>query len=190
MPPSVLPLLLEVAEEHGGIVSAADAREAGISGNTLVRLAERGTLLRVARGVYRLPMFPAAASKHAELQAAVAWARANNGPQSAISHESALALYGISDVLPSRIHLTIDPKSRLRRAVPKLYVVHREPLAKSDHGVYEAIPTTTVARTIVDIARSGRHDLALAAIGDGRRLGFIKRAEEIVLRHEIEALVR
>ncbi len=187
MPPSVLPLLFEVAEDHDGIISASAARDAGIPANTLVRLAERGTLERVARGVYRLPMFPAAASKHAEFQAAVAWAGANNGPAAAISHESALSLFGISDALPGRIHLTIDPKSRVRRTIPKLYVVHREPLSPSDCASYEGVPVTTVERTIRDVARAGRNDLALAAIADGKRLGFINRSREAALRREIVA---
>lgn len=187
MPPSVLPLLFEVAENHDGIISASAARAAGVPANTLVRLAERGTLQRVARGVYRLPMFPAAASKHAELQAAIAWARANNGPAAVISHESALSLFGISDALPGRIHLTIDPKSRVRRAVPKLYLVHREALPKNDHASYEGVPVTTVERTIRDVARAGRNDLALSAIADGRRLGFLRKDREDVLRREILA---
>jgi predicted transcriptional regulator of viral defense system len=187
MPPSVLPLLFEVAEDHDGIISASAARAAGVPANTLVRLAERGTLQRVARGVYRLPMFPAAASKHADFQAAIAWARANNGPDAAISHESALSLFGISDALPERIHLTIDPKSRVRRAIPKRYAVHREGLAKSDHASYEGVPVTTVERTIRDVARAGRNDLALAAIDDARRLGFITKGRENVLRREIAA---
>jgi predicted transcriptional regulator of viral defense system len=35
-----------------------------------------------------------------------------------ISHESALALYGLSDVSPSKVHITLPPALRIRRTPP------------------------------------------------------------------------
>jgi predicted transcriptional regulator of viral defense system len=183
--PSLFPRLMALAEEHDGIIPATAARAAGILPNTLTRLAERGTLERVARGVYRLPAFPAAAAKHAQFQIAIAWASANNGPAAVVSHESALALFGVSDALPEKIHITINPKSRIRRATPKLYAVHRDALAPADRTTHDGVATTTVERAILDTARAGRNDLALGAIADARRLGYISKSTENRIRAQI-----
>ena len=51
--------LLPLAEQNDGFVTAAEARSLGITGSVLARLTQRGKLERVARGVYRIPYFPA-----------------------------------------------------------------------------------------------------------------------------------
>ena len=57
---------------------------------------------------YRLSRFPP--SRFEDLF--VAWLKC--GPKSAISHESALAIYDLSDVLPAEVHITV-PRTASRR---------------------------------------------------------------------------
>ena len=76
---------------------------------------------------------------------------ASNGPDLiALSHETALLLYGISDVNPSRVNLTVPVSARMRRVHPKWIAIHRANLAKGEIHIHEGMPVTTVERSILD----------------------------------------
>jgi predicted transcriptional regulator of viral defense system len=187
MPRSRFDELAALAEEHDGLLTAEQAREAGFTDSVLTRLVQRGRIERTARGVYRIPyVSPGRFSQYRE---AVLWAKANRGPnQAALSHTTALAVYGISDANPSLIHLTVPRSARLRRQMPKGLVLHREDLAPEDMTVEEGIPLTTISRTVADLLRSGgRLDLIRQAISDARREGLIRDGEAKQLRRRVEA---
>lgn len=74
----------------------------------LVHYVRTGKLIRLRRGIYRLLHFPA--GDHEDLVAAWLWSEMAG----VVSHETALDLHGLSDVLPSRLHLTL-PLARKRR---------------------------------------------------------------------------
>src|SRR5258708_36855288 len=98
--------LLPLAEQNEGLVAATQARSLGITDSVLARLTQRKKLERVARGVYRIPYFPA--DPLSQYREAVLWARASNGPEHvALSHQTALAVNGISAVNPARLHPTV-----------------------------------------------------------------------------------
>ena len=106
MPGSRFDELLALAGENDGLVTASQARAIGIVGSVLARLAQRGKLERVARGVYRIPHYPA--DRLSQYREAVSSARASHEPENvALSHETALAVYGISDVNPSRVYIAV-----------------------------------------------------------------------------------
>src|SRR5216684_254791 len=163
--------LVALAEEHDGLFTSGQARKAGFTDSVLVRLAQRGRLERTARGVYRIPYVPL--NRLSQYREAVLWGKANRGPMNiALSHETALVAYGISDTNPAAIHLTVPATARLRRAAPKVIVVHRADLKPDDIRIVEGLPLTTIARTVADLVESGsRVDLAKQAIADARREG-------------------
>ena len=169
--------LLPLAEQNDGLVTASQARALGIKDSVLTRLAQRGKLERVARGVYRIPHFPA--DPLSQYREAILWARASHGPkQVALSHETALGVYGISDVNPAHVHLTVPKHARLRRQKPKWVVIHRGDLAPSDVTTHEGLPVTTVAKSVMDVMeRTGRLGLARQALKDARKEGYISTAE-------------
>jgi predicted transcriptional regulator of viral defense system len=169
--------LLALAEENDGLVTASRARAIGIVDSVLARLTQRRKLERVARGVYRIPYFPA--DRLSQYREAVLWARASQGPeQVALSHETALGVYGISDVNPARVHLTVPKNARLRRQKPKWIVIHRGELSPSDVTTHEGLPVTTVAKSVLDVMETtGRLGLARQAIKDARKESFISAAE-------------
>ena len=187
MPRSRYDELVALAEEHNGLLTAKQAREAGVTDSVLARLVRRGRLERTARGVYRIPYVPP--DRFSQYRETVLWAKANRGPDgAALSHTTALAMYGISDVNPSLIHLTVPRSARLRRQMPKGVVLHREDLAPEEVAVEEGIPLTTIGRTVADLLRSGgRIDLIRQAISDARRDGLIRNDEAKQLRRRVEA---
>jgi predicted transcriptional regulator of viral defense system len=74
------------------------------------------------------------------------------GPKSPISHESALALYDLSDVLPEEIPVTIPRTESHRRKGIRLHTNH---LPSTDVVKREGLRVTLVPRTIADVARAG-----------------------------------
>ena len=187
MPRSRFVELAALAEENDGLVTAEQARAAGFTDSVLARLVQRRRIERIARGVYRIPYFsPGQFSQYRE---AVLWAKATRGPDPvALSHETALAVYGISDANPASIHLTVPSTARLRRRIPKGILVHHGDLSANDIAVQEGIPVTTIERTIADLLHSGgRTDLLKQAVSDARREGYITEADAARLRRRIES---
>jgi predicted transcriptional regulator of viral defense system len=136
-------VLWEVALTQHGFVTAAQGADLGLSPQTLQMLVHRGTLARVAHGVYRFPQYPI--GEYDPLMLAVLWTRAL---EAALSHETALDAYGISDVNPNRIHVTVGKHRRLRRADTGPYLVHYEDLTPQQVGWWQEIPTVTVPTAI------------------------------------------
>jgi predicted transcriptional regulator of viral defense system len=175
-----------LAEEHDGLLLSKDARALGIRDSVLVRLAQRGRLERVSRGVYRIAHYPA--DRLAQYREAVLWAQANHhGPEHiALSHETALLIYGISDLNPSRVHLTVPMSARLRRKRPAWITIHRADLTDQEIAQHEGIPVTTVERSILDVQSTGqRTDVARQAINDALREGLLSSTQAGSLRKRI-----
>lgn len=187
MPRSRYDELAALAEENDGLVTAEQARAEGFTDSVLTRLVQRKRIERIARGVYRVPYF--SPGRFSQYREAVLWARANRGPNPlALSHETALAVYGISDANPASIHLTLPNTARLRRRTPKGIVLHRGDLSPDDISIQEGIPVTTIDRTISDLLHSGgRMDFLKQAISEARREGYITAADAARLRRRVES---
>lgn len=95
------------------------------------------------------------------------------GTTGVLSHDTALHLMDLSDVNPTRIHLTVPRKYRPRRRNPPPGVVlHFADLAPTDIRSLEGLPVTTAARTIHDCAMANLGPaLIRQAIDDARRAG-------------------
>lgn len=187
MPRTRMDELIAIAEENDGLLTSKQARNAGILDSVLVRLAQRGRLERAARGVYRIAHFPQ--SRFSQYREAIMWAEANHGPEKpevALSHETALALYGISDANPAQVSITVPKNARLRRQRPKWIAVHRSDLHPLDVTLHEGLTVTTVAKTITDVLNAtGRIDLVRQAVTDARRTGYINDSEAARLKRQI-----
>jgi predicted transcriptional regulator of viral defense system len=126
------------------------AAEAGCSPQLLVHHLHIGRIVRVLRGIYRLAHFPT--GEHEELVGAWLW----SGRAGVVSHQTALALQRLSDVLPAKVHLTLPSAWRRRRFRPPLGVVlHHADVPPEDRSWVGAVPTTNVRRTLNDCAREG-----------------------------------
>jgi predicted transcriptional regulator of viral defense system len=186
MPQNQLGPLLELASEQDGFVTTRSAAAAGISRRTLAGMVDRGRLERVSRGVYRL--IHAVPTQLSPYREAILWAQSHRGPRVALSHETALAILGLTDINPSKTHLTVPPAARLRRQRPARIAIHRAALESNDIIEHEGLPITSVPRTIRDLARSGNLRFAGDAIAQARREGYITERESRRLASELGTL--
>lgn len=174
--------LWDIATAQHGFVTAQQATEAGVGKQALQMLVHRGTLDRAAHGVYRFPNYPV--GEHDQLALAVLWTRVS---EAALSHETALDCYGISDVNPNRIHLTVAKHRRFRRAGGDDYVVHYEDLAPKQIGWWQEIPTVTPATAIAQCLVYGTPTYLLRqAIARGHAQGYLKANERDELAAALE----
>jgi predicted transcriptional regulator of viral defense system len=135
--------------------------------------------------VYRIAHYPA--DRFAQYKEAVLWARASQGPeQVALSHQTALLIYGVSDANPAGVHLSVPKHARLRRERPKWIVIHRADLAPEDVTENEGMPVTSMERTILDVlTATHRIDLVRQAIADARRKGYLNSEQASKLRQTV-----
>ncbi len=164
--------IYRLAAAHHGYFTTSEAVAAGVPAGAVVMMARRGTLERISQGVYRLGQYPI--SPLGQYFEAVLWPQ--RGTMGVLSHDSALAFHQLSDVSPSRVHITLPRSYRARRAVPAYLVLHHADLAPGDTEVIEGVPVTSVARTLRDCAGLGPQVLR-QALSDARATGRISAAE-------------
>jgi predicted transcriptional regulator of viral defense system len=140
--------LFQLASEQRGYFTTAQAGEYGYSRGLLAYHAKTGTLQRVYTGVYRFRDYPS--TPREELVAA--WLAVGKDI-AVVSHESALELWELSDLISDALHLTVP---RTRRHLPRLPGVRihttTRPLDRENVRRLEGIPLTTPLRTVVDVA--------------------------------------
>jgi predicted transcriptional regulator of viral defense system len=165
--------LFETAVAQEGLFTTEQAAEAGYSPQLLVHHIHAGKVSRLRRGIYRVVHFPA--GEHEELVAAWLWSERTG----VVSHQTALALHGLSDVLPAHVHLTLPEAWRSRRfRVPPAIVLHHADVPVADRAWFGAVPTTNPRRSLNDCARDGLSpDLLRQAAQQALRRGLVVKGE-------------
>src|ERR1044071_328085 len=141
-----LAALETLALQQGGYFDRQDAQAYGIGDRLLHYHVRTGRFERCFPGVFRLDRAPIA--QHDDLLQALVW----TNYRGAISHESALSLYGLGDVMPTRVHLVVPLD--FRRATSS-FILHRSTFSPDDVIEYDGVPVTTPGRSIVDAAAAG-----------------------------------
>ncbi len=178
--------LFEVASGQEGLFTTVQAADAGYSPQLLQKHLHAGRIQRVRRGVYRLVHFPP--GDHEDLAAVWLW----SDRVGVFSHETALFLHGLSDVLPSRAHLTVPASWRARRLrVPRGVVLHHGDVTKDERAWVGSVPVTTPRRTLADCIAAGvSPDFVQQAIRQAAARGVVPRAALAELTRAVEARAR
>lgn len=145
--------LFDIASEQMGYFTADQAAGTGYAPYLLTYHTRRGTFQRVHRGVYRFRDYPT--SPHEEL--AAAWLAVGKDG-AVVSHESALDLWDLSDVVPNAMHFMVPRAQRsLAKRPPPGIIVHTStrPWEHGDIQKAQGIRVTSPERTILDAAESG-----------------------------------
>ena len=162
--------LYAVAEGRAGYLTARDASEAGVPRSTVAHHARPGgRLVHVARGLYRLRDFPSSPHEHV----VAGWLRTPPSAGAVVSHESALELDDLSDVIADEVHVTV-PRAQRRKPIAGV-VVHPTtfPVTQRERREVLGVPVTTVDRTIIDVLRSaGLTEQIEVAVAEALRRGL------------------
>jgi predicted transcriptional regulator of viral defense system len=161
--------LLRAAAHQHGFFTAAQALAAGVSYRSLTDRCRRGVITRIEYGLYRLGSYAETPLDHLyALQVGV--------PSAVFSHETALELYGLSDVIAQSIHVIVPPDSGVKRRSG--VTVHRSQLMAHEETTRNELRLTSLARTIADCARSGTDTTQLrAAALEGERLMLLNQSD-------------
>lgn len=187
--------LFNLASQQAGYFTAEQAKESGFSRPLLFHHARQGTFMRVRRGLYRFTRFPG--SQYEDVIAA--WL-VLDPKKAVVSHESALQLFDLADVVPTTIHLTV-PRSKRSRKAPPGVTIHTamDPLRRRDTAIRHGVRVTAPARSVADSAAYGTAPEQVArAAQEALRRGLATRSEllaagrrhggrgEKLVRHAVE----
>lgn len=160
----VLETLELIGSTQWNLVTAYQAQEAGVSKMSLSRLADRGTLRRVRHGVYALPS--AGPGPLQELRAAwlaTSAAQADDRPAAVVSGESAAAVHGLGDLVPSKHEFSVPSR---RQTTQRDVRYRKRELSSREITRVDGLPVTTVARTVADLAPATDFDHLAVVVRD------------------------
>lgn len=168
--------LTSLAATQGGYFTAKQAEEAGYAYPHLVYHLKAGNFERAGHGLYRIPTLPLA--EHDDLVRLSLWSRGRDDqPQAVASHQTALGLYDLGELIPGDIHLTVPPSFRKR--APKACCLHKRTLRAGQSKEMSGFRITTPARTLEDLATNPsmskeQFDKAVTAAAER---GLIRRSQ-------------
>ncbi len=165
--------LFETAAAQGGYFTTKQAAHSGYSTQLLLKHTNAGRITRARRGLYRLVHFPA--GEHEELVLTWLWSE----HAGVFSHQTALSLHGLSDALPSQLHLTLPSEWKARRfRVPPDVVLHHADILPPERAWFGPVPATNPRRTLKDCAGDGvSPELLRQAARQAIRRGLVLKAE-------------
>lgn len=169
--------LYELAETQGGYFTAHQAESLGYRANKRNYHVGAGNWVREARGIYRLTLFPR--PERPDLLRWWLWSRDRSGePRGVYSHQTALDLHDLTDLMPARIDMTVPKGFRRSAPIPAILRLHYDEVHSGEIETIHAVPVTCALRTILDLRQSGEvsPDLLQAALQEGLRLGKISQA--------------
>jgi predicted transcriptional regulator of viral defense system len=153
----------ERALDQYGYITSEDAADLGVPPVELRKLAARGGLEHVAYGLYRFE--DVRPTRQDEFMEAVL----RVGRDAYLSHDAVLALHNLG--FSTRKRIRVGTPHRIRGRLPGHIEVIQQHLEAVDLTVYERIPSTTVARALLDCRRilpaEALVDAAEAAVGRG-----------------------
>jgi predicted transcriptional regulator of viral defense system len=151
-----------LGEGQHGVVARRQLLNLGLTRSMIETRLAAGALVPLHPGVY--------AVGHRQLRrdghrlAALLWA----GPAAALSHREAAALHGLLTSGGARIEITTTRRSR--QPPPGIVVRHTAVLADHDLTTLDGLRTTSVARTLVDLAGVVPKDSLAKALREAEHL--------------------
>jgi len=181
--------LYDIANSQNGYFSGKQAADTGFTYNHHGYYLKNGEWEREYRGIYRLIRYPL--DNDDQLALWSIWSRdKNQNPQGVYSHETALSIYELSDVSPSKLHMTVPPDFRRHAPIPGVLVLHRGTIDPKDIEQIGCYKVTTPMKTILDLGEEGitSRDFIEQAIDEGYKKGYlaIDEIRESVINKELQ----
>lgn len=169
--------LFQVADSQQGYFTTQQAIEAGYEAANTSYHVRAGNWIREQRGIYRLRNYPQV--EQGELVVWSLWSRNRAQlPQGVFSHQTALDIQGLTELLPSKLHMTVPPRFRSKR-IPPVLILHRAQLGQDDVRVMRGFSVTRPMRAIRDLLeeRSVPSDVLSQALESAMRKGLLTTKE-------------
>jgi predicted transcriptional regulator of viral defense system len=170
--------LYEIAQSQQGFFTTKQAIRAGFRETTHSYHVQARNWIREHRGIYRLADFPT--PDRPDLMLWFLWSQNRQEvPEGTYSHETALSLHDLSDVMPSKLHLTVPRDFRRNSKIPKVLILHRAQLDTREVQEMHGVRVTRPLRTIVDLLQSKQADPSQLkqALDQAIQRGLIAKSE-------------
>ena len=177
--------LYGIAQSQQGFFTTKQATRAGFAEKTHAYHVKVGNWIREHRGIYRLADFPTA--ERPDLMLWYLWSQNRQEiPEGTYSHDTALSLHELSDIMPSKLHMTVPKHFRRNSRIPGILILHRADLAEGDLQEMQGVRVTRPLRTILDLLQAGQVDPSLIrqAIDEAMRRGLVSRKQIDSLPHD------
>jgi predicted transcriptional regulator of viral defense system len=170
--------LFAIAQGQSGFFTAKQAEAAGFQRRNHSYHVRAGNWAREGRGIFRLQQFPV--SDEADLVLWSLWSRdRSDQPAGVYSHETALRIYDLSDLMPAKLHMTVPKTFRRSAPVPGVLVLHRGNLDTSELEEREGHKVTRPIKTIIDLINAGTlaEETVRSAFAEAVQKGLITQRE-------------
>src|SRR4029077_20989124 len=170
--------LYKTAQSQQGFFTTKQAIQAGFAEKTHSYHVNVGNWIREHRGIYRLADFPTA--ERPDLMLWYLWSQNRREvPEGIYSHDTALSLHELSDLMPSKLHMTVPKAFRRTSDIPEILILHRAHLDPNDVQEIHGVRATRPLRTIVDLLRTGHEARSqlTQAVDEAIRRGLIGKRE-------------
>ncbi len=156
--------LFAIAFAQAGLFTAKQASKCGYATKNHYYHVKRGHWTRQIRGIYKLSLIPASAETEYWLW--YLWSRdREDNPQGVFSHLTALSLYGLSDVNPEKIDMSVPKNFRKNSEIPEILQLHKLNLSKSDVQTINGLKVMTPLKTLLQLAVEGKTSVEILEAG-------------------------
>lgn len=166
--------LYQIASEQDGYFTTKQAIRAGYQTNSHPYHVKTRNWIREHRSIYRLANYPI--GDRPDLMLWYLWSRNRNEyPQGVYSHETSLAIHDLTDLNPSKLHMTVPKKFRRNSRIPDVLVLHYSDISRAESDHMYGVKITNPIRTIMDIITEGNlpEDLLIQAIEEAIDRGAV-----------------
>lgn len=168
--------LFATAEVQGGFFTAKQAEEAGFDRTHHAYHVHVENWQREYRGIYRLTQFPM--PERADLILWSLWSRnRDDEAQGVYSHQTAMSIYDLSDLMPSKLHMTVPRHFRRSAEIPPILALHYGDLSRDEIEEREGYRVTRPIRAIVDAGQDIPADILSQAFTEAKARGLVTDAD-------------
>ena len=170
--------LFEIADRQQGYFTTRQAEKCGFSRSNFHLKIQSGEWIKEMRGIYRLAQYPI--TERPELVLWILWSCNRKGePQGTWSHDTALDIHELSDIMPSKMHMSVPSNFRRRTITPRVLNLHFIDIPESDTEIRQGYRITKPLRTLLDVINEGKiaQDQIAQALKEALQRGLISRKE-------------
>ncbi|MEM7175301.1 MAG: type IV toxin-antitoxin system AbiEi family antitoxin domain-containing protein [Chlamydiota bacterium] len=180
--------LYQIASLQQGYFTARQAKEVGYKDSRFPYHVRKGRWLREGRGIYRLANYPI--GDRSDLVYWSLWSCNQQGEvQGVFSHQTALAIHDLSDVMPTKYHLSVPKRFRKYQPVPENLILHFNQLEPNEVLEFEGYKVTTPEKTIYDVLLDEEisEEFVTQAILDGLNKGLVPKSRIIQIIKQLSS---